>query len=91
MNTRYIYKQVKCDQGNKHYIPIKHILIKQGQSLKNDYNGHLASKWLSGHVMQLRVKQRIHCMSNTQLIQNIKSICIKDTRSNKGVSVWYWR
>ena len=87
MNTQYVYKQIKWDQGNKHYISIKRILIKQGQSLKNDYNGHLASKWSSRHTMQLRAEQRIHCMSNTQPMWNTRSICIKDTRSNKGTSV----
>ena len=34
------------------YITYKHILIKQGQSLKNDYNEHLTSKCSSGHAKQ---------------------------------------
>ena len=59
-------------------------MIKQGQSLKNDYNEHLASKWSSGYAMQLRSMQRINCMSNTQPMWNTRSICIMDTRSNKG-------
>ena len=33
---------------------MKHNLIKHEQSLRNDYNEHLSSKWLSGHAMQLR-------------------------------------
>ena len=87
MNTWYVYKQVKCDQVNKYYIAAKHILIRQGQSLKNDYNEHLASKWSSRHAIQLRPITRINCMSNTQPMQNTRSICIKDTRSNKVTSV----
>ena len=91
MNTWYVYEQVNCDQVHKHYITCKHILIKQGQSLKNDYNEHLASKCSSGHTMQLRPITRINCMSNTQPMQNTQSICIKDTRSYKGTSVRYLR
>ena len=63
------------------------ILIKHEQSLKNDYNEHLASKWSSRHAMQLSATQKINCMSNTQLMRNTRSICIKDIRSNKGISV----
>ena len=37
---------------------MKHILIKHEQSLKNDYNKHLASKWSFGHAMQLRAAQK---------------------------------
>ena len=33
-------------------LECKHSMIKQDQSLKNDYNEHLASKCSSGHVMQ---------------------------------------
>ena len=46
-------------------------LIKHEQSLKNDYNEHLSSKWSSGHAMQLRATQKsIACP--TQLMQNTK-------------------
>jgi len=38
---------------------MKHILIKHEQSLKNSYNEHLASKWSSGHTMQLRAMQEL--------------------------------
>ena len=76
MNTLYVYKQVKYDQVCKHNRTCKHILIKQDQSLKNDYNEHLASKCSSRHAMQLRAIPRINCMSNTQPMQNTRSICI---------------
>ena len=67
MNTWYVYKQVKFDQVNKYYIAAKHILIRQGQSSKNDYNEHLASKWSFGHVMQLRAMQKsIACPTHNQ-------------------------
>ena len=52
LNTWYVHEQVKCDQVCKHYISCKHNLIKQVQSLKNDYNEHLASKCSFGHAMQ---------------------------------------
>ena len=46
---------------------MKHILIKQEQSLKNDYNEHLASKWSSGHAMQLKAMQKsIACPTYNQ-------------------------
>ena len=46
---------------------MKHILVKQEQSLKNDYNEHLASKWSFGHVMQLRAMQKsIACPTHKQ-------------------------
>ena len=76
MNTRYVHEQVKCDQVCKHNISCKHSLIKQDQSLKNDYNEHLASKCSSGHAMQLGAIPQINCMSNTQPMQNILSTCI---------------
>ena len=60
MNSWYVYEQVKCDQVHKHYITCKHILIKQDQSLKNDYNEHLASKFSFGHAMQLLNQCKIH-------------------------------
>ena len=42
-------------------------MIKQEQSLKNDYNEHLASKWSSGHAIQLRATQKsIACPSHNQ-------------------------
>ena len=48
---------------------MKHNLIKQEQSLKNYYNEHLASKWLFGHVMQLRATQKwIACPTHNQCI-----------------------
>ena len=41
-------------------------MIKQDQSLKNDYD-HLTSKWSSGHSMQLRPMQRwIACPTYNQ-------------------------
>ena len=41
-------------------------MIKQGQLLKNDYNEHLASKWSSGHTMQLRAMQnQLHVQHTT--------------------------
>ena len=43
IHDTYINKK-KCDQGNKHYKTVKHILIIQEQSLKNDYNDHLVGK-----------------------------------------------
>ena len=47
-------------------------LIKHEQSLGNDYNEHLSSKWSSGHAMQLRVMLKsIACPTNTR--------CIKET------------
>ena len=51
-------------------------MIEQDQSLKNDYNEHLASKCSSGHAMQLGAIPQINCMSNTQPMQNTRSICI---------------
>ena len=42
-------------------------MIKQEQSLKNYYNEHLASKWSSGHAMQLRAMQKsIACPTHNQ-------------------------
>ena len=37
-------EQVKCDQDIKRIYDNKHNLIKQKQSLGNDYNEHLSSK-----------------------------------------------
>ena len=46
---------------------MKHNLIKQEQSLKSDYNEHLASKWSFGHAMQLRAMQKsIACLTHNQ-------------------------
>ena len=46
---------------------MKHNLIKQEQSLKNDYNEHLSSKWSSGHAMQFRATQKsIACPTHNQ-------------------------
>ena len=46
---------------------MKHNLIKQEQSLKNDYNEHLSSKWSFGHKMQLRAMQKsIACPTHNQ-------------------------
>ena len=44
-------------------------LIKQDQSLKNDYNEHLASKCSSGHANKEQ-SLMITCMSNTRPMQN---------------------
>ena len=45
-------------------------MIKQEHSKKNDYNDyneHFASKWSSGHAMQLRVTQKsIACPTHNQ-------------------------
>ena len=55
-------------------------MIKQGQLLKNDYNEHLASKWSSGHTMQLRAMQRkIACLKHKQCeIQEVFASRIQD-------------
>ena len=50
-------------------------LIKQVQSLKNDYNEHLASKCSSGHANKKQLLM-ITCVSNTRPMQNTWSICI---------------
>ena len=44
-------------------------LIKQVQSLKNDYNEHLASKCSFGNTNK-KQSLMITCMSNTQPMQN---------------------
>ena len=50
-------------------------MIKQGQSLKNDYNEHLASKWSSGHAMQ----KSIACPTHNQCeIQDVFASTIQD-------------
>ena len=42
-------------------------LIKQEQSLKDDYNDHLTSKWSFKHAIQLRATQKsIACPTNNQ-------------------------
>ena len=49
-------------------------MIKHEQSLGNDHNEHLSSKWSSGHAMQLRAMLKsITCPTNTW--------CIKETRA----------
>ena len=55
-------------------------MIKQEQSLKNDYNEHLASKWSSEHAMQLRPTQRsIACPTHNQCeIQEVFASRIQD-------------
>ena len=50
-------------------------LIKHDQSLKNDYNEHLASKCSSGHANKEQ-SLMIICMSNTRSMQNTWSMCI---------------
>ena len=46
---------------------MKHNLIKQEQSLKNDYNEHLSNKWSFGHKMQLRAMQKsVACPTHNQ-------------------------
>ena len=46
---------------------MKRNLIKHEQSWENDYNKHLASKWSSGHAMQLRATQEsIACPTHNQ-------------------------
>ena len=61
-----MYKeQVKCDQDTNWNVNIKHNLIIHKQSLRNDHNEHLTSKWSFGHVMQLRAMQKsIACPTN---------------------------
>ena len=69
MNTWYVHEQVNCDQVCKHYKTCKHILIKHDQSLKNDYNEHLASKCSTGHAMQCNENQlqwSIACPTHNQ-------------------------
>ena len=56
---------------------MKHNLIIQEQSLKNDYNEHLTSKWSSGHAMQLRVMQKSIACPNTQPMQNTKVFALR--------------
>ena len=59
---------------------MKHSLIKQEQSLKNDCNEHLASKWSCGHTMQLRATQKsIACPTHNQCeIQEVLASRIQD-------------
>ena len=59
---------------------MKHNLIKQKQSLKNDYNEHLTSKWSSEHAMQLRATQKsIACPTHNQCeIQEVFASRIQD-------------
>ena len=40
---KYI-EQVNCDQVGTKSVQLKHNLIKQEKSLRNDYNEHLTSK-----------------------------------------------
>ena len=52
-------------------------MIKHEQSLGNDHNEHLSSKWSSGHAMQLRAMLKsITCPTNT--------CCIKETKAIKN-------
>ena len=43
-------EQVKCDQVNTTWKKKICNLIKHEQSLRNDYNEHLSSKWTSKHA-----------------------------------------
>ena len=64
-----------------HICPnMKHNLIKHEQSLKNNYNDHLTSKWSSGHTMQLRVMQKsIACPTHNQCkTQEVFALRIQD-------------
>ena len=74
--TQDMYKeQVKCDQDIKGIYNNKHNLIKHKQSLENDYNEHLSSKWSSEHAMQLRAMLKsIACPTNTWCIKETKAI-----------------
>ena len=57
---------------------MKHNLIKHEQSLGNDYNEHLSSKWSSGHATQLRVMLKsIACPTNTWYIKETKAKSIR--------------
>ena len=56
---------------------MKHNMIIQEQSLKNDYNEHLTSKWSSGHAMQLRAMQKSIACPNTQPMQNTKVFALR--------------
>ena len=50
-------------------------MIKQEQSLKNDYNEYLSSKWLSRHAMQ----KSIACPTHNQCeIQEVFASRIQD-------------
>ena len=55
---------------------MKNNLIKHEQSLRNDYNEHLSSKWSSRHTMQLRV------MLNQLHVQ--QAWCIKETKAKSN-------
>ena len=59
---------------------MKLYLIKQEQSLKDDYNDYLTSKWSSGHAMQLRAMQKlIACPTHNQCeIQEVFASMIQD-------------
>ena len=71
-------------------------MIIQEQSLKNDYNEHLASKWSSGHAMQLRATQKsIACPTHKQCeiqevfasrIQNPTRVQVCGTQDNLATS-----
>ena len=55
-------------------------MIKQEQSLKNNYNEHLASKWSFEHTMQLRAMHKsIACPTQNQCeIQEVFASRIQD-------------
>ena len=53
-------------------------MIKHEQSLENDHNEHLSSKWSSGHAMQLRAMLKsIACPTNTWCIKETKAKSIR--------------
>ena len=59
---------------------MKHNLIKQEQSLKNDNSDHLTSKWSSKHTKQSRPMQRsIACPTHNQCkIREVFALAIPD-------------
>ena len=75
-------------------------MIKQGQSLKNDYNEPLTSKWSVGHAMQLRAMQKsIACPTHNQCgIQEVftsriqdptrAQVCSTQDNATKSKSTW---
>ena len=54
-------------------------MIIQEQSLRNDCNEHLTSKWSSGHAMQLKAMQKlVACPTHNQCeIQEVFALRIQ--------------
>ena len=63
----------------------KHNLIKQKQSLGNDYNEHLSSKWSSKRTMQLRAMlESIASPTNTWCIKETKAISNRKQQASRN-------